>query len=194
MVKIAELERNEIGKIGVYRFSHNKADFTKKLPIKFYDYEVLYGKDKWSSYVITVWDGDIEVISLALEQLSFYSIRGFDIESITVAPAYQGKALGYQLYKKLVTDMDLALFSYGSHSVGARKLWVKLSKDPEVSVFGFDIVDKKVFKVSSNRENTELTSKFVNLYGKSGAGVILVRKSSMNDKRLTNMSKAEQFK
>jgi hypothetical protein len=42
--------------------------------------------------------------------------------------------LGLELYKNLITKQDWVLGGY-DHSVGAKKLWVKLSEDPEIQVY-----------------------------------------------------------
>lgn len=193
MVKIAELERNKIGKKEYNPFKYDKANYAKVMPFKLAGYEVRYGKDKWAEYNVTVWDGDKVVLVLAMEPITFYSIKGYAIDSILTEPEYQGKGLGYQLYKTLVTTMDLVLVSNESHSVGAMKLWVKLSQDPALTVYGFNLIKSKVFKVKPNKDNTELTNKLEDLYDRSGTGVIVVRKNSFNDKRLTNMLKAEHL-
>ena len=163
------------------------------MPFKLAGYEVRYGKDKWAEYNVTVWDGDKVVLVLAMQPITFYSIKGYAIDSILTEPEYQGKGLGYQLYKTLVTTMDLVLVSNESHSVGAMKLWVKLSQDPALTVYGFNLIKAKVFKVKPNKDKTELTNKLEDLYDRSGTGVIVVRKNSFNDKRLTNMLKAEHL-
>lgn len=193
MVKIAELERNKIGKKEYNPFKYDKANYAKVMPFKLAGYEVRYGKDKWAEYNVTVWDGDKVVLVLAMQPITFYSIKGYAIDSILTEPEYQGKGLGYQLYKTLVTTMDLVLVSNESHSVGAMKLWVKLSQDPALTVYGFNLIKAKVFKVKPNKDKTELTNKLEDLYDRSGTGVIVVRKNSFNDKRLTNMLKAEHL-
>ena len=189
MVKLLELERNSMGKVSPIKFVYNKENYDKPLPIKINDYDIRYGKDHWATYNVTAWDGDKLVMVLAMNPIAFYSIKGYAIDSANVEPDYQGKGLGYQLYKKLVTELDLVLISKDSHSVGARKTWVKLSQDPNLSIYGFNLVKSYIFKVKPNKDKTELTGKLEDLYDKDGTGVIMVRKNSYNDKRLTNMLK-----
>ena len=188
MVKIAEIERNYIEKDQL-ELPRGRGRYKGKLPINVFGYEALYGKGSRGHRAVTLWDGRRCVAELTMEPVTYHGIKAYSVETAMVNPKYQGRGIGAELYKTLVSDMGIVLVSNQSHSPGARKTWLRLSTDPSVNVYGFDLIYNTVFKVGPNRTRTELKGKGQELYDSDGTGVVMVRKGSHEDKIMASLLK-----
>jgi len=76
-----------------------------------------------------------------------------------------------------------------SHSAGASKTWARLSQEPKISAYGFDINDQIVFPVKPNASKTELVSakKGITLYNTYSTALMLCKRGSANDKRMADL-------
>lgn len=191
MDRVTEIARNTItksdpsGPIG-------KSRYPKILPMTVHGYEIRY-KNTGGQIELSVWDGKIGAANLSITPSMFHGMKVYSVDYVGLNPKYQGQQLGYELYKGLVVLMGINLTSIGSHSVGARKLWLRLSQDPKISAYGFNLYTKEIFNVQPNKGETELksTKRGIKLYSdyESEMGLVLTRRGSKDDKKLDKMLK-----
>lgn len=191
MTTISELARNEMPR-DQERGPLSKRGFDDILPLAVQGYEIRYRKPEFSDHIeLGVWDGDRGVAIMRISPASYHGIKAHSVGYIGLNPHYQGKRLGFELYKAMITQLEMTLLSSGSHSPGARKLWLRLSQDPEISAYGFR--GDAVFKVRPNRDATELTStvSHISVYSNiedDQTGLILVKKGSSDDAKLDQLT------
>lgn len=100
-------------------------------------YEVFLFKDaprqKYNNFtedVITLWDGTTQIATL----LSDIENHDISISSFFLHKNYQGKQIGLNLYKGLI-EHNFNIMNHDSQSLGAEKLWAKLSSITNVKVY-----------------------------------------------------------
>ena len=190
-----EISRNPIRKTS-HNFNRERSQFTKTLPFKLEGFDLLYLKYANGETIITAWDKDLIVLELSLEPIVCFKIRAYSVEYANVHIDYQGKGLGLALYKALLNNLDFTLVSIDSHSVGARKLWVKLNQDQNINVYGFDLQTKMVFQVESNGSNSELIAKTfgISLYDSLNTGLMAMRTNNQDNEIMKVCLKQSEIK
>lgn len=63
-----------------------------------------------------------------------------------VSNKFQGKGLGFSLYKHLILNLGFRLQSDDKQSSGAQKLWLRLAKDPKIQVYAYDPFERNTKK------------------------------------------------
>lgn len=200
MSEIDEIKRTKIDKDQGYG-PLSKRGYGKVLPMTVHGYEIRYRKPEYSDYIeLGVWDGNKGAATMRISPVMYQGIKAYQVGWVGLNPKYQGQQLGYELYKGLITLMGINLTSTGSHSEGARKLWLRLSQDPKISAYGFDLGRDIVSKVKPDRSGTELrsTKKGVQVYsdddGPESVGLILVKRGSTDDAKLDSMLRSKRKK
>ena len=72
--------------------------------------------------------------------------NGIYISNVFLEPKYRGQNLAALTYKYLMNKYKLPLRSDDRQTVEGQKLWLKLSQDPEISIYG-------IFTISNNLLN-----------------------------------------
>lgn len=180
----------------MYKSSTGKDDISvdgsyregKKLPFTVgenYTVRVLQNspRDNTGYITIRVFDNKIPVLNLNLSGAIWNGYKFYSINSAYVALNYQGNGICKELYTTLIKTYGMSLLTLGSHSEGASKTWLRVSRHPLINAYGFSAKTDKVWALTSNRKKTELVSKDPNnkMYGIPHAGIILTKKSSIHD-------------
>lgn len=193
MDKVTEIQRNEIDKNDVeHRLPAARSKYPKVLPMTVHGYEIRYYRQSDGDIDLSVWDGPKGVAKLSISPVRYEDIKAYKVWSVALHTAYQGQQLGYELYKGLVTLMGINLVSVGSHSIGARKLWMRLSRDPKISAYGLDVGNRVVFKVRPDHKRNELKSatpgvKVYSDFDEEPVGLIIVKRGSLDDAKLADL-------
>lgn len=192
-MKISEIKRNEIEKDEMRPISR-PFDLRETLPFTVKGYKVSYRERSGGVRLVGVIDGDKVIAELGLIPISYHGISAYAVELASVAEDYQGRGLGLELYRKLVTDAGMTIASKHSHSQGARKTWARLSAAPGVAVYGFNTASNRVFEVSPSHDGAELAGKGSKdkLYGVSSTGVIMTKVGSQSDGVMQELLKLSQ--
>ena len=153
-------------------------------------FEIRYKKDSFG-YQITIWDGNIGVAEFTLAPKAFDNINGYQVEWAGLNSKYQGQGIGYALYKALITLWNITLIQSDSHSIGAAKTWLRLSQEPSIASYGFDVKFRKVFLVKPNGSKTSLVpiSKKEELYTNENAALMLTKRNGSNDRKMAEKMK-----
>ena len=124
------------------------------------------------------------------------------VEYMVVGTRYQGKNIGFTLYKDIITKANYNLGAYLSQSDGARILWKKLFNDPEISMYASnDFSNKrgnvKVYPVvigPNGNLAAKVKGKVVSLYGWGNTmGIIATAKGgALDQKILSRKVRSEQ--
>lgn len=171
----------------------------KQIPLYIDDYSV-YKRIYDAQFQLVVWDSEKKkaVMEFTLEPKQWRGINAYEVQTAFVAQAYQGQGVGFALYQGLINLYDIALLSLGEHSVGARKLWMYLAKDPKIQAYGFDVLSTNVWNISVDQKKKELKSTAGNpkVYGNNADynGLILVKRNGINDKKLQKLLLAKKSK
>lgn len=195
--ELDELKRNPIGKTGLEpEYMDSRRGF-RDSGIVIDNLHVLYKKVRWGDKLIVgVWDKTTPVAEVVLNPVSWQNIRAYSVNRAVVVPRYQGQGIGEALYHGLITLLDINLLSNGSHSPGARKLWLKLAKDPSIKAYGFDTRTNQLFNVKPNKQKSELVSakRGTLLYDNYASGLILVKRNGSDDRKLDTLLKHSMVK
>lgn len=171
----------------------------KSIPIYIDDYSVYKSMDG-DELSLVVWDATNRkaVMQLLLKPKKWQGINAYAVQSAYVAMAYQGQGIGFALYKGLIDLYDITLLSLGEHSIGARKLWMYLAKDPKIHAYGFDVLSSRVWDLSIDKKKKELKSiaGYPKVYGDNDPynGIILAKRNGINDKKLQVLLRASKSK
>lgn len=178
------MEKNSFGKKSLedQLGRMHKTAFRKILPFTVGDYSVRCKIDK-DRVDVAVWDSAIPVAKLTLSGSTWMGMKFHKVESATVKYEYQGKGIGKELYLGLICFSDITLVSSGSHSKGARKLWLRLAEDPKIVAYGIDLENYVTFGVKGNARGTELHSVYKKkLYSNHDTAIVITKaKSEYND-------------
>ena len=118
------------------------------------------------------------------------------VEYMVVGTRYQGKNIGFTLYKDIITKANYNLGAYLSQSDGARILWKKLFNDPEISMYASnDFSNKrgnvKVYPVvigPNGNLAAKVKGKVVSLYGWGNTmGIIATAKGGALDQKILSI-------
>jgi len=116
------------------------------------------------------------------------------VEYMVVGTRYQGKNIGFTLYKDIITKANYNLGAYQSQSAGARILWKKLFNDPEISMYASNDFSNergnvKVYPVVMGPDGNlaaKVNGKVVSLYGRGNTmGIIATAKGGALSKAIT---------
>jgi hypothetical protein len=154
----------------------------KKLPIVIDNYGVYYKKYS-RNLIVTVFDQNTKIAYLELKPSRFlFGLNFYHVETARVRNEYQGRGIGEALYTGLITLCDVNLYSAGSHSPGARKMWMRLSENSKISTWAIDYHHCVHKTISNNRKQELYLDKNKPAYGKVQA-LALTKKNSIVDKR-----------
>jgi hypothetical protein len=197
-MKINELERNLVTQ-DQGSSPTIKSGYKYELPIIIGDYDVRYKKARVKGGIsirVSVWNGNKGVAELWLDPFDFRGLRVYQVSWAGLDPKYKGQGIGYQLYKGLISIIGLDIIQTTSHSIGARKTWLRLANDPKIVAYGFDWAKEIVFKVQPNKNKTELKSARggIMLYDNNTTGLVLVKRNSKDDKFLAGLEAASLYK
>lgn len=163
----------------------------KQLSGKIAGYIVKYVTDRYGIKV-RLFDGHKPILNLTLEPRKFMNINVYAVSSMYVHPEYQGNGIGLALYKNLILKRKLTIISTGSHSIGARKTWLRASQDMNINAYGFN--SSSAWKAGPNKKKTELTGlNGMQIYGRS-SGLMLTLKGGNTDKIMTKLSRKRKKK
>lgn len=194
---IDELTRNTVKK-DAGGGPKRAASYKNELPLVIGDFSVKYKKPngKNGSIHIGVFDGNKGVAEMWLDPHQFHGLRVYQVAWAGLDPAYSGQGIGYQLYLGLISILGINIAQTTSHSIGARKTWLRLAKDPKIVAYGFDQDRGIIFHVEPNKAKTELKSakKGIMLYDNSDTGMVLVKRNSKDDKYLAGLVAATLHK
>ena len=128
---------------------------------------------------------------MTLVPKSFDNVNGYHVDWAGLNPKYKGQGIGYALYKGLITLWNITLIQTTSHSDGAAKTWLRLSKESGIQAYGFDLKTRKVFLVKPNSSQTYLVAatKTSGLYENLNSGLMLCKRNGTNDKRMQEKMK-----
>ncbi len=79
---------------------------------------------------------DIVFGELVLILMGFFKYKSYKVAEINLAPQYQGKGLGFKLYKFLIQKLNYTMVSDSTQSSGGESIWLKLWKTPGIHVYG----------------------------------------------------------
>ena len=133
-MKISELRRNDIDRdyaMVTSKRPARKPDFAWKVGSGF---DVYYTKGTYP--LLRVFDGK-SIVARVDFKVGNNAFRVHTVDQAQVKSTYQGKGIGLELYRNLIIKENWVLAGY-DHSPGARKLWVRLSMDPEVVMYVYD--------------------------------------------------------
>ena len=116
----------------------------------------------------------------------FFPVTGIVVMQSVVDTEYQGKGIGIKLYQQLILKNHWNIYSDVSHSIGARKLWVKLNADPNISVFAINQTSHKVAIVTPRAK--ELSVKDWNIYNDDSIILLAVATNSSSDTILKKLA------
>lgn len=196
-MKINELYRNVIKKHEAKLWGYKKSDYTKELPISIGGFDVLsksHSQQDIHGIMIGVFDGDTGVANMFLSPSDYQGIKCYHVEYTYLNPQYQGQAIGYELYRGVIVLMGIPLITVGSQSPGARKTWLRLAQDPQISAYGLDIDRDIIFNLQANKSQTELKSlgKRIQVYDNDSIGIILVIKNGPYARKLDRLRRETQ--
>jgi len=202
-MKINELERNIIKKSDAKLWPYKRSDYTKELPISIGEYDVLSKTHSQragdnistiSGIMVGVFDGETGVANMFISPSDYQGIKCYHVEYTFLNPKYQGQAIGYELYRGVIVLMGIPLITVGSQSPGARKTWLRLAQDPQITAYGLDIDRDIVFNLQANKNQTELKSsgKKIQVYDNYSTGIILVIKNGPYARKLEKLRRETQ--
>jgi len=119
------------------------------------------------------------------------------VEYMVVGTRYQGKNIGFTLYKDIITKANYNLGAYLSQSDGARILWKKLFDDPEISMYASNDFSNKrgnveVYPVVIGPNGdlaAKVNGKVVSLYGWGNTmGIIATAKGGALDQKILSIN------
>jgi hypothetical protein len=182
-MRLNELTNNTISKNDLEDtdFDGLSKEGKQKLPIQIDNFDILFS-NKGQTFV-SVWDGDKMIAQLQLNKLILkkLGITVYEILDATVRPSYQGKAIGLKLYHGLV-NIGITLGSFGSHSEGAKKLWARLGKNSDVSIWGIN--NTQVLKVESDGANLVVSNTKKLVYDAMCLNLVMTKNGSLVDTTL----------
>lgn len=184
--------RTSISKDEVYMYGVWSAG--KQIPVKVDRYQIRVVSAYGAKEVRMIHKKKI-IMKLSLAPRKWNGMEIYHVNSAYLKRSYQGKGLGQKLYHTLIVNHGLTLYSNGSHSAGARKVWLRLSKMKDVQAYGAEFYDSKVWLLKSNSSGTELQSQAGNqsLYGNDSSSIILTKKGGVIDEKLASLlSKKEK--
>lgn len=196
---ISELIKNKIGKKdNDYELSqHNTLQGYKKLNMEIAGYPVYYRRENEHSYsLVTIIVRDSQnkkcIARLGVEPTTFFKnfIKTYDVFNMATNSAYQGQGIGLALYTGLVTILKINLASTGSHSVGAVKMWSRMSADPGITVYAVDTATKQFYTVKQHNDSLKIVGTKKSLYGSTWDGVLIaVEKNCPDDVKIQQYMK-----
>jgi hypothetical protein len=178
-VRISELKRNRYGHGGIDIPTRKPPDDVTKEPWQVQGFDV-YIRPSGNYKFVDLYDGEEIIAKINLWQEPdpelYQPVPGLEVLQSEVKRWYQGRGLGIEIYKSLILNNHVNLYSAGSHSVGARKLWVKLSNDSNLMVYA---TRKKLQQVALPQQvGDELAVKGWRLYGSEGTALVAVAAGS----------------
>lgn len=187
-MKISELFRNEIGKDQVVY----PADRPRRSPNFSWKigsgYDVYYSPGEFSK--VRVFDGKTLVARVGFSLLDSPD-TGDRLNNIQqagmaeVKKAYQGQNLGLELYRNLIVKENWIISGF-DHSTGARKLWTRLSTQPEITVYAYNPDwDWDVAWHIPTIKGNELSLQGKNIYDSDQWHLIAVHKNGAADQIIT---------
>jgi len=193
---INEIERNTLKKKDVVLIKDTKPK--DRLPFKINGYDVCFKQSIYNT-LVTVWNDNEIIAKISMKKTPYGFYKVF---SAGVKPFYQGNRIGENLYRNLITKADISLISSDSHSPGARKLWLRLARDPEISAWGFDKTQHyegrsgfiEIFPVTKSKESEELTGVDREVYTSEPdveerfPSIVLTKRNGPVDRKLTELS------
>lgn len=195
--QVNELDRNDITPDDMWvERGENRSNY-KDTGIVIDDLDVLYKKQKFGNGLFMgVWDGTNLIGEMEIDPVTYQGVKAYSVHHAVIDKEYQGQGIGWALYQGLISILGINLLSNGSHSVGARKMWLKLAQDPKIRAYGFDQKTDQLFIVKPNKQKSELVSakKGTKLYDNYGSGLILVKRNGPSDKRLERLLKQSTIK
>jgi hypothetical protein len=178
-MKIAELRRNKYGQgdLGIGSSLPPTALPREPWQVQGYDVYIRLNQGYW---YVDLCDGE-EIISKiilwhGIDPKLYQPVPGIEVMSSTVKRGYQGRGIGIDAYKSLVLKKHITLYSAGSHSLGARKLWVRLSQDRDIMVYATRKRGRQVALPIAN--GNELAVPGWRLYGSEGTALMAVAAGS----------------
>jgi len=168
--------------------------YWKKLPFKIFGYSV-YVDNRYPKYRhIYIYDHTHRqaVMRLNLRPVLFNGINFYNVDSAYVHPEYQGRSIGLNLYKKLITEYQINLLTVGSHSRGARKVWNDLADTDSINAYGILSDGSKIWRCRADKKKRQIQSRGRNpkVYsGKEGVGIVLVEAGSLAESQLVKIQK-----
>jgi hypothetical protein len=194
-MEINELEYNAV-ELKHAEGPTGKGTYKNILPITLSDYDVRFQRKRDGDINVTVWDGRKGVADMWLEPRKFAGLQVYQVKWVGNDVKYKGQGVGYQLYIGLISILGLNIVQTTSHSVGARRMWLKLAQEPKIQAYGFDAPNGVVFHVTSNKTQTELqsTKRGIKLYNNDNTGMILVKTNSKADKLFTALQHVSEIK
>jgi len=101
-----------------------------------------------------------------------------------IKSAYQGQNLGLELYRNLITKQNWALGGY-DHSAGARKLWARLSMEPEIVVYVYNAHTELTWDIPKIK-GSELNLSKRDIYNGTYDYLVAVHKNGAADRYIKN--------
>jgi len=183
-MRLYELEKNLMSHGGTFgdKEFEGTSKGKHKLPFDINGYEVFVDSNGQIT-IITVWDGEQNIGKLKLSKVNIFDVQGYEILYIAIKKSYQNKLLGLNLYTNLV-ELGINLYSKGSHSPGAEKLWKMLYNNHNVSIWAIN--QNKISKVSLLDDLTTETGS--SIYDDPAISLFATKKNSMTDKKLGSIS------
>lgn len=74
----------------------------------------------------------------------------FNVDRLGVKYKYQGLGLPVKLYTWLIKNQLFILMNGHAQSLGGRKIWEQLAKQPQIFMFGYDFKTKESFQIDQN--------------------------------------------
>jgi len=183
-MKITELERNDI--------KTNQAWMAGSVPKRDPEPWKIQGLDVYFSpgkYVtkISLFNKSKLVGSFTItkqrDDVHFWPVPGWDVMNAMIHKSQQGKGLALDVYTYLVTKLGWALYSTGSHSPGAEKLWARLSKTPGISVYVLDQNKVEIPKITP----TGIMLPDKDIYALPSMSVVAVATNGTHDNKLKSL-------
>ncbi len=120
-----------------------------KLNIQIGNYET-FASMSGNRIIFTVWQQKQPVAYLE----AWKNNKTLWIETAKVVKTHLGQRIIQSLYEQLILKMGMKLVAHGTHSPGAKKLWVRIWENPNLRVYALD--KNKKYEVKPNESNTEL--------------------------------------
>lgn len=102
-------------------------------------------RNNFTEDVITIWDKSSQIATL----LSDIDGQDILISSFYLHKNYQGKNIGFELYKKLI-EKGFDIINFDSQSLGAEKLWAKLTSTSNIKIYAVNSEDQSFLLKNSN--------------------------------------------
>ena len=189
-MRISELERNGIKKDDAIVVGAKPK--TQPEPWKVQGFDV-YISQRGSNIDIGVFDGNKKIMRAQMikthgnVEYDWTPLQGCSMSYIRVAPDYQGRQLGLELYVTLILKLHWPIYSVESQSPGARKTWIKMFQNPKISVYVLNAEDHSCeIPVVSGQE---LNLPSVDIYNHGHYSLIAVSSGTPDDNTLKMLIK-----